>query len=383
MEEKEVEFLFTKKYIDVNSILQLKDGKLLFYDSIGGYNIILYNQKTFQKLFVLDIDELIKKLEEMPKVEFYEEEDDDDDMKFWKKCRWSRRYSRNYGDKINIKELDNGLILIGYNKYLIELNYFENNYSSKVVKKFKEIILDILELSDKKFIIIANDNIKEVIKEKGKYVITKKYSFEENWRMNCHRSTPDIEYSDFSQYFCSNILPDDKLLLNSFSSELFDYTGCSSHPTEQLTFSKIIFIDLKNFKEITSTKTFNKILRYIFLENIIIIQVYKKLILYDINSLKHLRDIQLEQYYNFFKHNNNLIAFSQEEKNNNISIFKVENNDLIKVYIIQKEFPFSKRSRWNNYSISDYIKNSLLILNNKRIIFIYGYQIYILKLNID
>ena len=174
MEEKEVEFLFTKKYIDANSILQLKDGKLLFYDSIGGYNIILYNQKTFQKLFVLDIDELIKKLEEMPKVEY---DNDDDDMKFWKKFRWSRRYSRNYGDKINIKELDNGLILIGYNKYLIELNYFENNYSSKIVKKFKEIILDILELTDKKFIIIANDNIKEVIKEKGKYVIINKHPF--------------------------------------------------------------------------------------------------------------------------------------------------------------------------------------------------------------
>ena len=229
MEEKEVEFLFTKKYIDANSILQLKDGKLLFYDSIGGYNIILYNQKTFQKLFVLDIDELIKKLEEMPKVEFDEEEDDeddddddDDDMKFWKKFRWSRRYSRNYGDKINIKELDNGLILIGYNKYLIELNYFENNYSSKVVKKFKEIILDILELSDKKFIIIANDNIKEVIKEKGKYVIINKHPFEENWRMNGHHSTLDIEYKDFRQYFSSNILPNDKLLLNSFSSELFE-----------------------------------------------------------------------------------------------------------------------------------------------------------------
>ena len=68
MEEKEIEFLFTKKYIDANSILQLKDGKLLFYDSIGGYNIILYNQKTFQKLFVLDIDELIKNLKKCQKL---------------------------------------------------------------------------------------------------------------------------------------------------------------------------------------------------------------------------------------------------------------------------------------------------------------------------
>ena len=305
-------------------------------------------------------------------------------LKTWPKFRWSGRYRPNYNDKINIKELDNCLILIGYNKYLIELNYFEKNYPNKVVKKFKEVILDFIELSDKRFIIIiTNDNIKEVIKEKEKYVITKKYPFEENWRMNSHISTPDIEYSDFSQYFCFNLLPNDKLLLNSFSREYFDYTGCASHPTEQLTFSKIIFIDLKNFKEIASTETFNKILRYILIENIIIIQVCKNLILYDNNSLKPIKNIQLECDYNLYKYNENLIAISQEEKNNNITIFKVENNDLIKVHIIQKDFPFTKRYRWNNYSISDYINNSLLVLKDKRIIIIYSKKLYIFKLNIE
>ena len=53
MEEKELEFLFTKKNINGESILQLKDGKLLFYNPIGGARIVLYSQKTFQKIYNL------------------------------------------------------------------------------------------------------------------------------------------------------------------------------------------------------------------------------------------------------------------------------------------------------------------------------------------
>ena len=47
MEEKEVEFLFTKKYINGESLLQLKDGKLLFSNPIGGDRIIA--KKLFKK----------------------------------------------------------------------------------------------------------------------------------------------------------------------------------------------------------------------------------------------------------------------------------------------------------------------------------------------
>ena len=381
MEEKELEFLFTKKNINGESILQLKDGKLLFYNPIGGARIILYSQKTFQKIYELNFDKLIKKLEE-ENAEFDEE---DDDEKPWLKSRWSRRYSRDYNDKISIKELDNGLLLIGYNKYLIEFYPYENIYSSKVVKKFKATIMDIIVLSEKRFIIIANDNIKEVIKEKEKYVIKKKYPFKENWKDKPSRSTIDIEYSDFHQYYCSYLLSNDKLLLNNFSIESFDYTGCCSHPTEHLTYSKIILIDLKNFEEIASTKAFNKYLRVIILKNIIVVQVCKNLTLYDINSLQPIKDIKLERYYNFlYKYNNKyLIAISVEENNDNINIFKIENNDLIKSYSISKYLSFMKKYRSNDYFIEEYINNPLLILKDKRIIIIYENKLYILKINFD
>ena len=58
-----------------------------------------------------------------------------------------------------IKELNNGLILIGRNNYLIELNLHEDKYDYKIIKKFDNIISDINELSDKGIIVITNKKI--------------------------------------------------------------------------------------------------------------------------------------------------------------------------------------------------------------------------------
>ena len=383
MEEKEVEILFKKEHLKNNSIFQIKDGNLIFYYFIGGCKIVLYSQKTFQKLYELDMDELIINLEEKGKEEFDEEEDEDEETEH--KFYFSKKYSRNYKDKISIIELDNGLILIGYNKYLIELNYYKEKFSRKVVKKFKETIMDIIELSDKRLIIITNDNIKEVNKQEEKYVIKKKYSFGNNWKMNPQPPEEGIEYSEFYSYFSSTILLNDILLLNSFSSELYDYLGCGSHPTEELNYSKIIFIDLKNFKEITSTETFNRIIKYIVLENIILIQFDNKFILYDINSLHAIKTIQLEKEYEYFlKYDKKyLITLSEIKRENNFEIFKIENNNLIKSYIVQKGFLFEQVYKWCGYSITDYKNNSLIILKDKKIIIIYNNKLYILKINFD
>ena len=245
--------------------------------------------------------------------------------------------------------------------------------------------MDIIGLSDKRLIIITNDNIKEVIKQEEKYVIKKKYSFGNNWKMNPQPPDITIKYSEFHSYFSSTILLNDILLLNSFSSELYDYLGCGSHLTEELNYSKIIFIDLKNFKEITSTQTFNRILKYVVLENIILIQVDNKFILYDINSLHAIKTIQLEKKYEYFlKYNKKyLIALSEIERENNFEIFKIKNNNLIKSYIVQKGFLFEQVYRWCGYSITDYKNNSLIILKDKKIIIIYDNKLYIFKINFD
>ena len=66
-----------------------------------------------------------------------------------------------------------------------------------------------------------------------------------------------------------------------------------------------------------------------------------------------------------------------------MEIFKIENNNLIKSYIVQKGFLFEQVYRWCGYSITDYKNNSLIILKDKRIIIIYNNKLYILKINFD
>ena len=89
--------------------------------------------------------------------------------------------------------------------------------------------------------------------------------------MKPNLSTGIINYFGFNSYFNSYILPNDILLLYSFSSEFYKFKRCSTHSIDELILSKIIFIDLNNFNEISSTETFRDLLQYILLENIICI----------------------------------------------------------------------------------------------------------------
>ena len=59
--------------------------------------------------------------------------------------------------------------------------------------------------------------------------------------------------------------------------------------------------------------------------------------------MQPIKTIELEKYYNYFsKYNkNSLIALSQEAYDNNIEIFRLENNNLVKSYIIRKVFIFN------------------------------------------
>ena len=97
MEKKEVQFLF-KEYTEGDTIIQLNDGRILFYYYTGIRDVYVYSDKTFKKLFEIDSNRFISN---------YDKEVD-------KFCY-----------KNNIKLIDNNLILIGYSKYLIEVKFFE------------------------------------------------------------------------------------------------------------------------------------------------------------------------------------------------------------------------------------------------------------------
>ena len=241
-------------------------------------------------------------------------------------------------------------------------------------------ILDINEISDKGIVIITNKKIFVMKKENLEYIIKNEYPIKDNWKI-ISKSSTRICFSDFNQYFSSYVLPNDKLLLNSFSTEL-SYPGwCGTHPPTEISNSKIIFIDLKNFEEITSTETFEIDAKYIIFENIILIQAKKKVIINDINALNIINNITLKKYYGYmYKYDEQyILALSKYEEENTLTIYKIENNDLIEYGKIKADLSFDKLYGRNGYSITIYNNKFLLTLKNKRVLITCHDKIYLLK----
>ena len=62
MEKNGVQFLFMK-HIYFDSVIQLKNGRILFYYFKNYDYIFIYNEKTFQKILDIDIYNSIKEYE--------------------------------------------------------------------------------------------------------------------------------------------------------------------------------------------------------------------------------------------------------------------------------------------------------------------------------
>ena len=128
MIKKEVQFNM-KAEIEADTIIQLKDGRLLFYYFRENYNIYIYNGKTFEQLFEIDLQNLKyefmikfdgdngKNSNKLKNNEEGKAKIEKDDNIFNKFNKYNEKRNKN-----SIKELDNGLILIGRDKYLIEIN---------------------------------------------------------------------------------------------------------------------------------------------------------------------------------------------------------------------------------------------------------------------
>ena len=138
MIEKKAECLFSKK-IKGDTILQLKNGKLLFYYIRVKYGIKIYNEKSFRQLVSINLFKQMKEFEKDKNIkkEVYKSKDDekddedeendeakDDIRKMLLSFKFRRKYiyspGKNY-NKNSIKELRNGIIIIGRNNYLFEL----------------------------------------------------------------------------------------------------------------------------------------------------------------------------------------------------------------------------------------------------------------------
>ena len=398
MENEKFQTIFSKD-IDGDSLLQLKNGKLLFYDFKGEDDIYIYNEKSFQELFKINInkdlneskeEDLNEPIENKIEKDKIEEEESSDESKDKTKEKEYNYYSDCF-NKNCIKELSNGLILIGKDHYLLTLKLKDKSYDLKLVKKFKNIIFDVNELSDKRIMVITKKNIfiynmlenEFISKDKNKYLI------QDNWKI-IPLSLKKGFHGDFHQYYSSYLLPNNRFLLNSFSIEKGRYGWCGTPPASEHYQSKFIFISLNDFTEIKSTEEFEESTRCILLKDNIIIQIYDNFIIYDINSLEIIKNIEFEKFsgYMYKYDEQHLILFYinrdfyREKGKIKLNILKIQDNDLVKNCEKEKILKFNQRCN-RGYPIDDYNDKFLFTLKDKRIIVIFCHGMYLLRVFLD
>ena len=187
MAEINTQFLFKNSY-EIENLIQLKNGKLLLYNNVkNNNNINIYHEKTFQQILNFDLLEFLKKETKENEKKLQDLMDTENNEFDYFDFTVSFHFSFHNIYQKTIKELNNGIILIGADENLIELNLNSDStkiISCKIVKIFKrrKFIFNINELSNQNILIITGNNIIILNKEKEQYIVKERYQIKENWK---------------------------------------------------------------------------------------------------------------------------------------------------------------------------------------------------------
>ena len=147
--------------------------------------------------------------------------------------------------------------------------------------------------------------------------------------------------------------------------------------------SKIIFIHLKNFAQIHSIKEFKKETKCNVLDKYIVVQGENKVYIYDINKLVLIKIINYVFNNFLYKcYNNFLIAVPLFEKENDLLVFKIEENEFIHTLTIKTEFK-SNEKHINDDRVINYNNKILFILKDKRILILCHGCIYVINFDVE
>ena len=343
---------------DGDSLIQLDDERILsfYFRSIEALKI--YEQKEFKEILSIDLEEILKQNN--------------------KNTEDFRESEKTF--ELSVIQLKNKSILVGFYTYLIEIKLNEKSFESNVVFEYKENILNINELPDGKIILFTNNSILVL----NDFILKDKYNIKKNWKIVPVSLTRRF-YGNFDQYFASIILPDKRILLRSFSTELSYNDGCRAYPPLEFTHSKIIFLNTKNFEEIKTTEEFKSDSRGLVYENLIIIQDFYDIYLYDIKTLDIIKKMEINGEYSYFEKykENEIIAYSIYENINDLLIYRVEGRDIFKTCEVKKKFKFKKILGRNYYDLKRYDNKLLFVLKDKRIILLCHGNALLLNLNLE
>ena len=363
--------------LDGDSLIQLDDGNILSYHYRKSYEYTLkiYDQKEFKVILSIDLEKII----EQNNIVYKYNKDNKDEDEYEYDYEDERPLTSRQSNDLSVIQLKNKSILVGLYHYLIEIKLNEKSFESKMVFKDKAIILNINELPDGRIILITNKAILVL----NNFILKDKYIIKDNWRIVPLSLKGRYYYGKFEQHFFSTILPDQRIILRSFSTELDYHGGCATHPPSEFTLSKVIFLT-KNFEEIKTTEEFRSDCRDLVFENLIIIQVYDDIYLYDIKTLENIKKMQIQGIFSYFeKYNENeIIAYSKYEKENDLLIFRIEGNDIIKSCEIKNKFNFKEVRGGGGYAIIEYNNKILFVLKDKRIILLCHDVAFLLNLGL-
>ena len=176
-------------------------------------------------------------------------------------------------------------------------------------------------------------------------------------------------------------MPNERLLLNSVSSEIYHSRRCGR--TNISFHSKIIFIDLKKFEEIKCTREFYTDAKSIVLKDLILIQDEHEIYLYDINNLELKKEIELKGNYDYLYEYDNIdtvIGISLYQYHNDLILYKIDNNNLVKRCVVKTHLVFNPRSLDSYY---EYNHKILYRLKDKRVILVSENIMYVLNLKLE
>ena len=209
----------------------------------------------------------------------------------------------------------------------------------------------------------------------------KEYQIKENWKMIKTEES-------FKQYYSSEILSSNKLLLKSFSRYNKLYRSGCLVDRKYYSNSKIIFIDLNDFNEIFSTNTFDLDVNHIILENLMVIKNTTNVTIYDTNTFQLIpnntfpiipNNTFLNSYYNLYSLDNKC-AFSifYYEGKEYLCIYEIKENNIINNTIIESSV--LKKVYEINYRDAIYFEKVVFPLRDKKFIIKCWDETYILQL---
>ena len=262
--------------------------------------------------------------------------------------------------------------------------------SSKIINKEKivipnnEIIYDVIKLKNGKILGITNKTIIEI---KENYEIDELFKIPQNWLIKSYKEQYRY-YSGFQQYINLYELPNNKLLINSHSTEFSHNGGCGTNPPYQISINKIYILNLFNFEIIHQFDELKSEINIVILDKYICIIYFYKYHLHNLIDIYNIEDYKLikkiedrfDKQYIIKIDGNKFISMSISENKNHIILYDLSYINDIKYQIFKENFIRFKTKYYNGPSKVRNTKNkSICILKDGSIFIICHGKIYIVE----